>query len=509
MNVFMFNIFNRISRARCGSAVTGLVLYMFCGFASSTWSQALETRWEVMTAPNPDMTFMLQPNKDFVTLGVPFRTNEFGFRDEPLRPKTPGMFRILVVGDSVTFGTGVKNEETFPNVLEKKLAGRARPSHSVDVINAGISAYNIRNIRGQMQEFMPKIQPSLVVYVFVENDLDDSVSPGPNNYLAAYDPQKPAEEPFVGDDFAGMWMIKRQSMEKQGLFSKLKGLFDNQFEEICQLPPPLILGNHPEPNRRWTRFTQEFETMKALCEGSGARFVVYSFALKNHSEPILKRVEEICQAHQVPEASTLPIFNYSEYADRYSLVYDPHCNPQGHDLMADRLLSFLVESHSLPETIFDLSLPVNHYVEQIDPAVALDLETRSLKGPGEIHFANAQGIIGLLAGFDVYGKIGRSCLFRLGGEGGIMEIQAQSLTDTPEQPVTLSARIEGAMVGPPVQLTRTMATYRFPIPDPYSAQTIEAELITQGPLWVPTIDQRQQGAMPLAAQVNYIKRIKG
>lgn len=168
MNVFMFNIFNRISRARCGSAVTGLVLYMFCGFASSTWSQALETRWEVMTAPNPDMTFMLQPNKDFVTLGVPFRTNEFGFRDEPLRPKTPGMFRILVVGDSVTFGTGVKNEETFPNVLEKKLAGRARPGHSVDVINAGISAYNIRNIRGQMQEFMPKIQPSLVVYVFVE-----------------------------------------------------------------------------------------------------------------------------------------------------------------------------------------------------------------------------------------------------------------------------------------------------------------------------------------------------
>lgn len=478
-------------------------------FSVTAWPQALETRWEVMAAPNPEMTFMLQPNKDFVTLGVPFRTNEFGFRDDPVKPKTPDIFRILIVGDSVTFGTGVTNEETFPNVLEKMLASRVRPGQSVDVINAGISAYNIRNIRGQMQEFIPRIQPNLVIYVFVENDLDDSVSPGSNNYLAAYDPLKPVEDPYVGDDFAGMWMIKRQSMEKQGLFSMIKGLFDNQFEEICLLPPPLILGDHPEPTRRWEKFIREFETMKSLCDTAGSGFVVYSFALRNHSEPILKRVEDICQAHQVPEASTLPIFEYSEYADTYSLGYDPHCNPQGHVKMADRLLSFLVESNSLPETVVDLSQPVNHFVEHIDPAVLKSLEERSLKGPSEIHFTNAQGIIGLLAGFDVYGKIGRSCLFRLGGEGNYMEFEAKSLTDTPEQPVSLFARIEGIPVGSPIQISRTPTTYRVAIPDQYHSKAIEAELVTQGPLWIPTLDQRQQGAMPLAAQVNFIRRVRG
>ncbi len=141
-------------------------------------AQPPETRWLVMPAPNPDMTYMLQPNSDFVTFGVPFRTNELGFRDGPIVPKSPNMFRILCVGDSVTFGTGVTNEETFPNVLERQLQQYTLPGIVVDVINAGVSAYNARNIRGLLEYYLSQLKPDVVVYIFVENDLDDSVSAG-------------------------------------------------------------------------------------------------------------------------------------------------------------------------------------------------------------------------------------------------------------------------------------------------------------------------------------------
>ena len=313
----------------------GAILVSFCSlFALGASAQQLDTNWRVMPAPNPDMTYMLQPNGSFTTLSVRFRTNELGFRDGPIAPKSPNMLRILCVGDSVTFGTGVTNEDTFPNVLERLLQQHARPGMLVDVINAGVSAYNARNIRGQLQEHLPQLKPDIVVYVFVENDLDDSVSAGPNGYLTAWDPTKPYEAPFVGDDFAGMWLIRRKALMGGGILAKIADVFDNQFEDICVLPPPLILGAHPEPTRRWRKLTEDLDKMKVLTEQMGASFVVYSFAMTQSSEPVVLRVREVCRTRGIPEATTMPVFNYSTYADDYSLGYDPHCNPEGHRLMA-------------------------------------------------------------------------------------------------------------------------------------------------------------------------------
>ncbi len=466
-----------------------------------------ETRWLVMPAPNPDMTYMVQPNGDFVTFGVPFRTNELGFRDGPIAPKSPNMFRILCVGDSVTFGTGVTNEETFPNVLERGLQQSARPGITVDVINAGVSAYNARNIRGQLEQYLSQLRPDVVVYIFVENDLDDSVSAGPQSYLTAWDPTKSLEEPFIGDDFAGMWMIRRQMTKERGLVSRIARLFDNEFEVLCKLPPALILGSHPEPQKRWAKFIIEIERMKNLCTQAGASFLVYSFGMKAHSEPIELKLRGICKERGIPEASTLPVFLYETYADKYSLGGDPHCNPEGHRLMADRLLSFLVESRSLPDRFINPDIQYNRYDDIIDAQLATSLEQQSLSGPAVIDFEKGNGAIGLLGGVDIDGKIGRRFIFRLGGTGNAMEILASGLTGTPDQPLSLLAQVEGIPAGSPVNLTTERVICHFPIPPEFAGITVEVELITQGPLWLPSAAERQQGVIPLAAQIHQIRRV--
>jgi lysophospholipase L1-like esterase len=486
-----------------------LLFMTTCFLTFQCQGQHQETRWEVMPGTNADMVYMVQPNQDCVTMGVPFRTNELGFRDTPISPKTPQMLRILCVGDSVTFGSGVSNEETFPNVLERTLQQRARPGVTVDVINAGVSAYNIRNIRGQLQEYLSQLQPDIVVYVFVENDLDDSVSTGPNKYLAAYDPLKTMEEPFFGDDFAGMWLIRRQTMAGRGLLAKFTDLFDQQLEEISRLPPPLILGAHPEPTKRWKAFTAEFDRILSLCQQGGAKLLVYSFALSAHSEPIVLKVREICTARGIPEASTLPVFDYDTYTKTYSLGYDPHCNAKGHQVMADRLLTFLVESQSLSMEKIDLSLPITRYQETIDLEVARQLEAASLKGPEVIDFGTGSGVIGLLGGFDLNGKMGRLSLVRLGGVGNLLEVEAIGLTGKPDQPVSLEVHIEGHLAGTPYTLSTQKMIYSFPIPPDFMDKPIEVELRTQGPVWVPSLAERQQGMIPLAAQISRIKKVQG
>src|SRR5688572_12580659 len=62
--------------------------------------------------------------------------------DEAVVPKPAGMRRILVIGDSVAYGSSVPRADAFPNRLERLLR---QPSRSVEVINAGVMGYTPYN----------------------------------------------------------------------------------------------------------------------------------------------------------------------------------------------------------------------------------------------------------------------------------------------------------------------------------------------------------------------------
>ena len=63
---------------------------------------------------------------------VRYRINADGFRDRiRSRPKPDGVFRILALGDSVTFGYGVEEDETYPMRLEASFAARSANSSGV------------------------------------------------------------------------------------------------------------------------------------------------------------------------------------------------------------------------------------------------------------------------------------------------------------------------------------------------------------------------------------------
>ncbi len=73
---------------------------------------------------------------------VHYAINRQGFRDQVYpEPKPPGTYRIAVLGDSVTYGTGVLADQTYPKVLERSLA-ELRPDLNVDVMNCGVYAHN-------------------------------------------------------------------------------------------------------------------------------------------------------------------------------------------------------------------------------------------------------------------------------------------------------------------------------------------------------------------------------
>lgn len=104
--------------------------------------------------------------------GVPVRINALGFRDtrEYDVEKALGTFRILVLGDSVTFGHGTRNDTTYPFLLEQRLRAW-RPEVNWEVWNLGVPGYATSQELALLHRVAGRYQPDLVVVGLFQNDL--------------------------------------------------------------------------------------------------------------------------------------------------------------------------------------------------------------------------------------------------------------------------------------------------------------------------------------------------
>jgi len=119
----------------------------------------------------------LAPNYSGWFAGVPVRINNLGFRDarDYRLDKDSRTFRILVLGDSVTFGHGSVYETTYPYLLERRLAAW-RSDVNWQVWNLGIPGYNTGQELSQLLDVGSTFLPDLVVVGFFENDLDGNAT---------------------------------------------------------------------------------------------------------------------------------------------------------------------------------------------------------------------------------------------------------------------------------------------------------------------------------------------
>jgi hypothetical protein len=117
-------------------------------------------------------------NYDGWFAGVPVHINNLGFRDsrDYSLAKSPTTFRIVFLGDSVTFGHGSVYEHTYPYLLEQKLK-QWRPGVDWQVWNLAVPGYNTSQELEHLKEVGPRFSPDLVIVGFFENDLVDNREP--------------------------------------------------------------------------------------------------------------------------------------------------------------------------------------------------------------------------------------------------------------------------------------------------------------------------------------------
>ena len=96
--------------------------------------------------------------------------NSEGFRGaEFSKDKPDDTFRIITVGGSTTFGSGVTNENTWPKILEKKLQSISE-GKNIEVINAGIPAAASFIESKLIKEKLIHFKPDLIIIFDGNND---------------------------------------------------------------------------------------------------------------------------------------------------------------------------------------------------------------------------------------------------------------------------------------------------------------------------------------------------
>jgi len=144
---------------------------------------------------DPELFWRMAPDRSLPDDAWPLRgviSNGQGLREDHdlVVPKPPGALRVLFVGDSCTFGYGLKHNEGFVDLVEKTLQSKM-PSVSVECINAGVPGYTLFQGWRFLETAGYQYEPDVIVLCFGWNDADTWDGLSDAQHYAAMQAAKP------------------------------------------------------------------------------------------------------------------------------------------------------------------------------------------------------------------------------------------------------------------------------------------------------------------------------
>jgi hypothetical protein len=128
-----------------------------------------------ITRRDTEIGWALKPDLAWTTGSAPWEnglmTNAAGFRDGAhSAAKAPGAYRVVVLGDSFVFGSGVPQEAT----LTRRLAAHLGPGF--EIVNLGVPGYGTDQELLTLRRWGPGLSPDLVLLGFFWNDVMENAS---------------------------------------------------------------------------------------------------------------------------------------------------------------------------------------------------------------------------------------------------------------------------------------------------------------------------------------------
>ena len=262
-----------------------------------------------------------------------------GLRGPVLGERQEGEVRVLALGDSMTYGQGVADEETLPAYLERRLEELDPRQRPWTVINTGHRGYGTNQELGVLVELGERIEPDIVLLLWFWNDLT-------GRRIEEIHARYQRLGPVAQDVHAPMegWTEARwhavQLIRRSALLMTLHDVWRARerypFERIGR-----------QGLRRLDRDLRRFVT---LCREHQARPVFAVIPDANHvrgphpTGELEDAATDLARSHELPVVPLLqPLLEHFEATGQVPVLpYDGHYDAPGNRLMADYLASELL-----------------------------------------------------------------------------------------------------------------------------------------------------------------------
>jgi hypothetical protein len=266
--------------------------------------------------------------------GVLFETNRFGFRgpDRSLE-KPAGVFRVAVVGDSVTMGYGVRYEDTYAARIELALA-EMRPGQRFEVIDVGLSGLAIGAAVDRFEELALRFDPDLIVYGYTLNDIEGE------HYRQSNSSKRELEAIYASP--LRLWRLVGPSW---------KNLVDLLFAPTGSYQYELDQNYFHNPEA-WRAVELGLDRLAALATQRGACVVVLlhtrleSLHFLHPYHAYYDAVASAAGERGFAVARSFEHFRGNPATSLWVTAFAPHPNPRGHALLSEALAEELA---GLPE----------------------------------------------------------------------------------------------------------------------------------------------------------------
>jgi lysophospholipase L1-like esterase len=286
-----------------------------------------------------------------------------GLRDrEYAIPKPADTFRILALGDSVTYGHGYELEESYPKRLEVALAATApADAPPVEVVNGGTADYSTDQELMWLQEWGLRFDPDVVLIGYVMNDARPW--PPPPTWSAQ------VYNFFMQHSAAYSWYVEKTAInvtEQVRSQARKPGSGYSLYWSLEWVDDPDKLDDLYALSIEWTS-TWDYDAMSdslealreiiRLGEREGFRVGIIIFPndpqVRANVQPTTfdarepqDRLLAFAEDEGVPALDLLPLFR--EHSDEGLFIDPVHLSSHGYELATEAILEFVREEGLAP-----------------------------------------------------------------------------------------------------------------------------------------------------------------
>lgn len=290
------------------------------------------TPWYLRVEQSPEVYFA---DGTFTTIGE----TRFHLREKlETTPKADDVYRILFLGDSFTFGSGLDDlSAAFVDRIEDRL-NRDYPRPDIaryEVYNGGQPGSYTDKWVILLDYFAERFDPALVVTVFFLRDgAPNQMTTGLLGAIKRNMRQLSRRGPFLYR-YSHAYRFFRDRVELERLSRKHLGAYQEAY-----------LGSSQE-TRIWRRARANLRDLRDLTERLGARFAMVIFPVLYELDDdypfkgICEGIERFCRQSDIEVLSLLPTYLYEDGPSLWVSSHDQHPNARGHALAADAIYEYI------------------------------------------------------------------------------------------------------------------------------------------------------------------------